>query len=94
MTLPYVSGLLELRLRRRVIVRVPHAKTGSFIQVVKQDFILILSRDKRVHHHTFGLFLLCWPCGIVVCFDELFGSEGKMQLFCVLNWIDLSIKCS
>ena len=37
-------------------------------------------RDKRVHRHTYGVFLLCWPCGIVVSYDELFGSEGKMQV--------------
>ena len=37
-------------------------------------------RDKRVHRHTFGVFLLCWPCGVVVSFDELFGSEGKLQV--------------
>ena len=43
-------------------------------------------RDKRVHRHSFGVFLLCWPCGIVVNFDELFGSEGKLQVkkyFCL-----------
>ena len=31
---------------------------------------------------------------ILFIFDELFGSEGKMQVFCVLNWIDLLVKCS
>ena len=39
-----------------------------------------MCRDKRVHRHTFGVFLLCWPCGVVVNFDELFGSEGKQQV--------------
>ena len=33
-----------------------------------------------MHRHTFGVFLLCWPCGLVVSFDELFGSEGKLQV--------------
>ena len=45
-------------------------------------------RDKRVHRHTFGVFLLCWPCGVVVCFDELFGSEGKLQVYAIwMEWL-------
>ena len=37
-------------------------------------------KDKRTHRHTCGIFVGAWPCGIVVCFGELFGSEGKAQV--------------
>ena len=37
----------------------------------------IIPTDKRIHRHTFGAFLLCWPCRVVVRFDKMFGSEEK-----------------
>ena len=51
-------------------------------------------KDKRTHRygvntcemsqflfsrHSGGIFVGSWPCGIVTCFDEFWGSEGKGQ---------------
>ena len=38
------------------------------------------SRDKRVKRHTVGLFVVAYPCGVVVVCDELFGSESISQV--------------
>ena len=53
---------------------------GEIISSAMLYITYFLFRDKRVHRHTFGVFLMCWPCGIVVSYDELFGSEGKKQV--------------
>ena len=39
------------------------------------------SRDKRVKRHTVGLFVVAYPCGVVVVCDELFGSESISQVW-------------
>ena len=45
-------------------------------------------RDKRVCRHSFGVFIGCWPCGVVTMFDELFGSEGIRQVYAlVIEWL-------
>ena len=45
-------------------------------------------RDKRVSRHSFGVFIGCWPCGVVTMFDELFGSEGIRQVYAlVIEWL-------
>ena len=31
-------------------------------------------KDKRLCRHTWGVLIGCYPCGVVVLFDELFGS--------------------
>ena len=33
-------------------------------------------KDKRICRHTWGVLIGCYPCGVVVLFDEIFGS-GK-----------------
>ena len=38
------------------------------------------SRDKRVKRHTVGLFVVAYPCGVVVVCNELFGSESISQV--------------
>ena len=38
------------------------------------------SRDKRVKRHTVGLFVVAYPCGVVVVCEELFGSESTSQV--------------
>ena len=30
--------------------------------------------------HSCGIFVGSWPCGVITCFDELWGSEGKAQV--------------
>ena len=60
------------------------AESNSLCNTRKDRFIYSSSEtrfylDKRVHRHTFGVFLLCWPCGIVVCFDELFSKKCTRQ---------------
>ena len=35
---------------------------------------------KLLLRHSGGIFVGSWPCGVVNCFDELWGSEGKAQV--------------
>ena len=55
------------------------------------------SRDKRVKRHTVGLFVVAYPCGVVVVCDELFGSESISQVgqsnyrICTFKSISFSI---
>ena len=60
-------------------------------------------KDKRVCHHTFGINIACWPCGVVVMFkvdlsvyfkglnvvlQELFGSESASQVYAqITEWM-------
>ena len=43
------------------------------------------SRDKRVKRHTVGLFVVAYPCGVVIGVDELFGSESISQVSLALS---------
>ena len=45
-------------------------------------------KDKRICRHSFGINIACWPCGVVVMFKELFGSEGASQVYAqVTEWM-------
>ena len=37
-----------------------------------------------ISRHTCGIFIGAWPCGIVTCWDELHGSEGKAQVYAII----------
>ena len=43
------------------------------------------SRDKRVKDSTFGLIVGAFPCGTVVVWEELYNSEGIMQVHAILG---------
>ena len=44
--------------------------------------------------HSGGIFVGSWPCGVVNCFDELWGSEGKAQVcFLVYQGIFSFVSC-
>ena len=46
------------------------------------------SRDKRSRAHTVGLFVAVKPCGTVVLFDELYGSESISQVYGIMiEWL-------
>ena len=38
------------------------------------------SRDKTCRRHTVGVFVGVFPCGTIVLFDELYGSESISQV--------------
>ena len=42
------------------------------------------SRDKTCRRHTVGVFVGAFPCGTIVLFDELYGSEGIRQVYGIL----------
>ena len=42
------------------------------------------SRDKRERRHTVGVFVGAYPCGNIVVWDELFGSESISQVYGIL----------
>lgn len=42
------------------------------------------SRDKTCRRHTVGVFVGAYPCGTIVLFDELYGSEGISQVYGIL----------
>ena len=47
------------------------------------------SRDKRTQAHTVGLFVAIKPCGTVVLFNELYGSENISQVYGIMvDWLD------
>ena len=55
------------------------------------------SRDKRERRHTVGLLVGAYPCGTIVIFDELYGSESISQVYGILieyfsNLTDPTIK--
>ena len=39
------------------------------------------SRDKTCRRHTVGVFVGAFPCGTIVLFDELYGSESISQVY-------------
>ena len=41
-------------------------------------------RDKRKNRHTCGIFIGCYPCGVCLLFDELFGSESISQVYAII----------
>ena len=42
------------------------------------------SRDKRERRHTVGVFVGAYPCGTIVLYDELYGSESITQVYGIL----------
>lgn len=42
------------------------------------------SRDKTSRRHTVGVFVGAFPCGTIVLFDELYGSESISQVYGIL----------
>ena len=42
------------------------------------------SRDKTSRRHTVGVFVGAYPCGTIVLFDELYGSESISQVYGIL----------
>ena len=42
------------------------------------------SRDKTCRRHTVGVFVGAFPCGTIVLFDELYGSESISQVYGIL----------
>ena len=42
------------------------------------------SRDKTTRRHTVGVFVGAFPCGTIVLFDELYGSESISQVYGIL----------
>ena len=42
------------------------------------------SRDKTCRRHTVGVFVGAYPCGTIVLFDELYGSESITQVYGIL----------
>ena len=42
------------------------------------------SRDKTSRRHTVGVFVGAFPCGTIVLFDELYGSEGISQVYGII----------
>lgn len=42
------------------------------------------SRDKTCRRHTVGVFVGAYPCGTIVLFDELYGSESISQVYGIL----------
>ena len=45
-------------------------------------------KDSRFHRHTAGIFIGCWPCGVCVLWDELYGSENIRQVFGIItDWL-------
>ena len=43
------------------------------------------SRDKTTRRHTVGVFVGAFPCGTIVLFDELYGSESISQVYGILT---------
>ena len=43
------------------------------------------SRDKRVKDSTLGLLVGAFPCGTVVVWEELYNSEGIVQVHSILG---------
>lgn len=41
-------------------------------------------RDKRKNRHTCGIFIGCFPCGVCLIYDELFGSESISQVYAII----------
>ena len=50
---------------RKVVLKIIWNKIWTFLH---QD------KDKRLCRHTWGVLIGCFPCGVVVLFDEIFGS--------------------
>ena len=48
------------------------------------------SRDKTAdRRHSVGIFVGALPCGRIVLFDQLYGSEGTEQVYgLVVNFLD------
>ena len=45
-------------------------------------------KDTRFHRHTAGIFIGCWPCGICVLWDELYGTESISQVHGIItDWL-------
>ena len=42
------------------------------------------SRDKTCRRHTVGVFVGAYPCGTIILFDELYGSESISQVYGIL----------
>ena len=42
------------------------------------------TRDKRERRHTVGIMVGTKPCGTVVLFEEIFGSESLTQVYGML----------
>ena len=38
-------------------------------------------KDKRLCRHTWGVLIGCFPCGVVVLFDEIFGSGCLIYIY-------------
>ena len=53
-----------------------------YSQCMSQD------KNKRVLRHSAGIFVGVFPCGIVTCFEELFGAEGAGQVIFHLLFIE------
>ena len=43
-----------------------------------------ISCDKTCRRHTVGVFVGAYPCGTIVLFDELYGSESISQVYGIL----------
>ena len=45
-------------------------------------------KDSRFHRHTAGIMVGCWPCGICVLWDELYGTESISQVYGIItDWL-------
>ena len=67
----------------------------SFFQILSEDGAILnsnvsvtcntrKSRDKACRRHTVGIFVGAYPCGTIVLFDELYGSESISQVYGIL----------